>query len=346
MEKREIIIDGSLGEGGGQVLRTSISLSAITGTPVRIENIRAGRRKPGLMRQHLTSIKAAAEICGAKTEGLELRSNEISFVPGKIKGGEYRFDIGSAGGTVLVAQTIIPILSHAKTASTATIIGGTHNMWAPTFDYLDRAFLPLYNKMGGRVSAELMKHGFYPAGGGEISVTVEPTQNKHALDLQKRGDKIGANIVAVLANLKRDIANREIKAITHRMDIDKNKSEILHVDGPGPGNAVTVFMDYENVTEVFIGLGQHGVRAEAIANAVVSEARDYFTSDAAVGPHLADQLLLPMALLKGGSFTTSEITEHTRTNIDIIKRFVDVDIKTEQIARKLWSVTVTNPEFS
>jgi RNA 3'-terminal phosphate cyclase (ATP) len=346
MEKREIIIDGSFGEGGGQVLRTSISLSAITGTPVRIENIRAGRKKPGLMRQHLTSIKAAAEICGAKTKGLELRSNEISFVPGEVEGGDYRFDIGSAGGTVLVAQTIIPILSHAKTPSTVTIIGGTHNMWAPTYDYLHRAFLPLFNRMGGCVSAELIKHGFYPAGGGEINLAVKPTRDKHVLDLQERGEKTCANIVAVLANLKRDIANREIKAITHRMDIEKDQSEILHVDGPGPGNVVSVFMDYENVTEVFIGLGQHGVRAESIANAVVSEAREYFTSDAAVGPHLADQLLLPMVLMKGGKFTTSEITEHTRTNIDIIKRFIDIDIITEQIARKLWGVTVTNPEFS
>ncbi len=248
MEKRIINIDGSFGEGGGQVLRTSISLSAITGVPVRIDNIRAGRRKPGLMRQHLTSIKAAAEICGAKTEGLELRSDAISFVPGEIEGGDYRFDIGSAGGTVLVAQTIIPILSHAKTASTATILGGTHNMWAPTFDYLERAFLPQYNKMGGRVSAELLKYGFVPAGGGEIALSVQPITEKRALDLQERGEKTGANIVAVLSNLKRDIANREIKTITNRMDIDKSASEILHVDGPGPGNAVSVFMDYENVT--------------------------------------------------------------------------------------------------
>ncbi|MCF6220046.1 MAG: RNA 3'-terminal phosphate cyclase [Robiginitomaculum sp.] len=343
MEKREISIDGSFGEGGGQVLRTSISLSAITGVPVRIDNIRAGRRKPGLMRQHLTSIKAAAEICGAKVEGLELRSDAISFEPGEILGGDYRFDIGSAGGTVLVAQTIIPILSHAKTASTATIIGGTHNMWAPTFDYLERAFLPQYNKMGGRVSAELIKYGFVPAGGGEIALSVRPTTEKRALDLQERGEKTGANIVAVLANLKRDIANREIKAITKRMDIDKSASEILHVESPGPGNAVSVFMDYENVTEVFIGLGQHGVRAEAVAGLVVDEARGYFTSEAAVGPHLADQLLLPMALMKGGVFTTTEITEHTRTNINIIKRFVDVDFKTEQIARKIWRVKISNP---
>ncbi len=342
-----VIIDGSFGEGGGQVLRTSISLSAITGTPVRIDNIRAGRKKPGLMRQHLTSIKAAAEICGAKTEGLELRSDAISFVPGAIEGGDYRFDIGSAGGTVLVAQTIIPILSHAKTASTATVIGGTHNMWAPTFDYLERAFLPQYNKMGGRVSAELLKYGFVPAGGGEIVLAVKPTQDKRALDLRTRGDRVDASIIAVLANLKHDIATREIKTITKRMDIDKSASEILHVDGPGPGNAVSLFLEYENLTEVFIGIGQQGVRAETIASRLAEEARRYTLSQdgagqdyTAVGEHLADQLLLPMALYGGGAFTTTNITEHTRTNMDIIKRFLDVDIKTTQLGRKCWLVEV------
>ncbi len=340
MEKRIINIDGSFGEGGGQVLRTSISLSAITGAPVRIENIRAGRKKPGLMRQHLTSIKAAAEICGAKVEGLELRSDAISFEPGPIEAGDYRFDIGSAGGTVLVAQTIIPILSHAKAPSTATILGGTHNMWAPTFDYLERAFLPQYNKMGGRASAELKKYGFYPAGGGEIMLAVKPTTRKRALDLTVRGEKTAANIVVVLANLKRDIANREIKTITKRMDVDRSHAEILHVDGPGPGNVVSVFMDYDNITEVFIGLGQHGIRAETVANSVVDAARNYILSQAAVGPHLADQLLLPLALSAGGVFTTSDITRHTNTNIEIIKHFLDARIHTKQLARKLWEVSI------
>lgn len=343
MEKREIIIDGSEGEGGGQVLRTSISLSAITGTPVRIENIRAGRKKPGLMRQHLTSIKAAAEICNAKTQGLELGAEAVNFAPSAIEGGDYRFEIGSAGGTCLVAQTIIPILSHAKTASAVSITGGTHNLWAPTFDYLDRAFLPLFNQMGGRAHIELVRHGFYPAGGGEIIVSVEPSTEKHALTLTKRGEKIGADIVAVLANLKRDIANREVKSIAHRMNMDKSQAEILHVDGPGPGNVVTLAIEYENVTEIFVGLGQHGVRAEAVGNGVVDKAREYCTSAAAVDTHMADQLLLPMALFGGGVFTTSDITEHTRTNIEIIKKFLDVEIQTKQLERKLWEVTVSLP---
>ncbi|MBL4854148.1 MAG: RNA 3'-terminal phosphate cyclase [Robiginitomaculum sp.] len=345
MNKRIISIDGSEGEGGGQVLRTSISLSAITGIPVRIDNIRAGRRKPGLMRQHLTSIKAAAEICSAKTESLVLGAEEISFAPNTIEGGDYRFEIGSAGGTCLVAQTIIPILSHAKTASKVSITGGTHNLWAPTFDYLDRAFLPLFNQMGGQANIELVRHGFYPAGGGEITVSVKPSNETRALALTKRGEKTGASIVIVLANLKRDIANREIKSIMQRMNMDKSQAKILQVDGPGPGNVVTLAIEYENVTEIFVGLGQHGVRAEAVGNGVVDEARKYFTSDAAVDAYMADQLLLPMALFGGGVFTTSDITKHTRTNIEIIKRFLDVEIQTGQLERKLWEVTVSLPDY-
>jgi len=170
MTKREIIIDGSEGEGGGQVLRTSLSLSAITGKPVRIENVRGKRKKPGLFRQHLTAFKAAAEICDATMEGAELGSPEIAFNPGEIKGGDYDFSIGSAGATNLVAQTILPILAHAPTESTIKITGGTHNHWAPTFDFLDQAFLPQFRKMGGRASLELGAYGFYPAGGGSITM--------------------------------------------------------------------------------------------------------------------------------------------------------------------------------
>ena len=291
-------------------------------------------------------MRAVGRFCAHLLAWLRLRGRLCGlkiFAAGAIEGGDYRFDIGSAGGTVLVAQTIIPILSHAKTASTATITGGTHNMWAPTFDYLERAFLPLYNRMGGLVSAHLVKYGFVPAGGGEIVLSVKPTQDKRALDLQARGDKVDASILAVLANLKRDIASREIKTITKRMDIEKSASEILHVESPGSGNAVSVFLDYENLTEVFTGLGQHGVRAETVASRLVDEARQYFTSDAAVGEHLADQLLLPMALFGGGVFTTTNISLHTRTNADIVQRFLDVDIKFNQLERKHWLIRVTLP---
>jgi RNA 3'-terminal phosphate cyclase (ATP) len=347
MSPNEIIIDGSEGEGGGQVLRTSLSLSAITGKPVRIENVRGRRKKPGLFRQHLTAFKAAAEICDARMEGAELGSPEIAFHPGKIKGGDYEFSIGSAGATNLVAQTLLPILAHAETDSTVRITGGTHNQWAPTFDFLDQAFLPQFRKMGGRASTELEAYGFYPAGGGAIRMAVKPTLETHALELTDRGERTGESVVAVIANLKASIANRELKTVLKALNLKPEQGEIIHADGPGPGNAVTLFLAHENVTEVFIGLGEHGVRAEAVAKKVAGQAQSYIPAKdssgqirTAVGEHLADQLLLPMALFGGGVFTTTDITQHTRTNIDIIKRFLDAEIKLTQIGRKCWKIEV------
>jgi len=337
---REIIIDGSEGEGGGQVLRTSLSLSAITGKPVRIENVRGRRKKPGLFRQHLTAFKAAAEICDAQMEGADLGSSEIAFHPNEIKGGDYKFAIGSAGATNLVAQTVLPILAYADKPSSVSITGGTHNLWAPTFDFLDQAFLPQFREMGGRASVELNSHGFYPAGGGSITLSIKPSGEPKRLELVKRGERVSERAEVVLSNLKRDIGNRELKTLLHKMNLKPEQGEITHVDGPGPGNVVSLFLEYENLTEVFVNLGQHGVRAEAVANQIVQDSRDYLISDAAIGEHLADQLLLPMALLGGGVFTTTEISQHTRTNIDIIRLFLDVNIKLTQNGRKCWTVEV------
>lgn len=351
MANREIIIDGSEGEGGGQVLRTSLSLSAITGKPVRIENVRGRRKKPGLFRQHLTAFKAAAEICDATMDGANLGSSEIAFHPGKIKGGDYEFAIGSAGATNLVAQAILPILAHADTPSNVKISGGTHNQWAPTFDFLDQSFLPQFRKMGGRASAELEAYGFYPAGGGAIRMAVQPTLETHPLSLNDRGARIGETVVAVVANLKSDIANRELETLLTAFNLTSDRGEIIHADGPGPGNVVTLFLEHENVTEVFIGLGEHGVRAESVAKKVVHQAQKYILSydstgqiRTAIGEHFADQLLLPMALFGGGVFTTTDISQHTRTNIDIIKRFLDVEIKITQLGRKCWKIEVVKSD--
>lgn len=314
---------------------------------MRIENVRGRRKKPGLFRQHLTAFKAAAEICGARVEGAELKSSEIAFYPGAIKGGDYRFDIGTAGATNLVAQTVLPILVHADTESTVTITGGTHNQWAPTFDFLDQAFLPQFRKMGGRATAEINAYGFNPAGGGSVTLRVKPTEETHRLELIERGKRIGTRAEVLVANLKRNIAERELKTVLGTLNLAPEQGEIKHVDGPGPGNALTLFVEHANVTEVFIGLGQHGVKAEAIGKQVAQQVQDYLSvRDAsgvapAVGEHLADQLLLPMALFKGGVFTTTDITQHTRTNTDIIKRFLDVDISLTQTGRKCWTVEVT-----
>ena len=280
-------------------------------------------------------------------EGAELGSSEIAFYPGDIKGGEYNFAIGSAGATKLVAQTILPILAHADKESVVTISGGTHNLWAPTFDFLDQAFLPQFRKMGGRASVELDAYGFYPAGGGAITLSVKPNGPPQRLELIDRGQRVSERVVAVVANLKRDIASRELRTILHALNLKPEQGEIIHAESPGPGNSVTLFLEHENVTEVFVGLGQHGVRAESVGKNVAQQAQKYLPAKSAkgdirtaVGEHIADQLLLPMALLGGGVFTTTDITQHTHTNIEIIRRFLGVDIKLTQDGRKCWSVEV------
>ncbi len=340
MTEREIIIDGSEGEGGGQVIRTSLSLSAITGKPLRIENVRGKRKKPGLFRQHLTALRAAAEICDAEVSGDSLKSSEFSFCPGQIKAGDYDFAIGSAGATTLVAQTTLPILSFADGPSTVTISGGTHNIWAPTFDYLDQAFLPQFRKMGGRAKAEIEAYGFNPAGGGRIRLDIDPVTTPERLELNSRGDKRAEQVTALVANLKDSIGKREVKTLLRGLNLHPEQGEVISVESAGPGNCVTLALPFEHVTELIIGIGQHGVRAESLAKHMVKEAQGFLKTEAAVGPHLADQLILPMALLAGGEFTTNEITQHTRTNIEIIQRFLDVEITLEQTDRKCWRITV------
>ena len=201
--------------------------------------------------------------------------------------------------------------------------------------------------MGGRASAELEAYGFYPAGGGAIRLAIKPTTETHALSLEDRGERTGEKVVAVVANLSGGIADRELKTLLKAMNLKPEQGEIIHAEGPGPGNAVTLFLEHENVTEVFIGLGEHGIRTEAVAKKVAQQAQKYLPAkdgsgqiSTAVGEHLADQLLLPMALFSGGVFTTTDISQHTRTNIDIIKRFLDVEVKMTQLGRKCWKIEV------
>jgi RNA 3'-terminal phosphate cyclase (ATP) len=316
-----IEIDGSKGEGGGQMLRSSLSLSICTQQPFRITNIRANRDKPGLLRQHLTAVKAAGEICDGELVGAEIGSRELTFKPGRLKGGNYSFAIGTAGSSTLVLQTVLPPLLTAAEPSIVRITGGTHNRGSPPFDFLQRAFLPLIARMGAKVELELRSYGFYPRGGGEIVARIAPSALS-ALTLSTRGDRVRAYAEAYVAALPINIAQRELEVIGHRLNWSQEQLFLRGLSNDmGPGNAVTITVEHEHVTEVFTGFGERGVRAEAVAAGAVDEARRYIASTAAVGEHLADQLLLPMALGQGGSFTTTVVTEHLRSNASIIETF-------------------------
>ena len=317
-------IDGSRGEGGGQILRTSLALSMITGTPIRIVNIRARRAKPGLMRQHLTAVQAAAAVSKARVEGAAVGSREIVFTPSAVTSGNYRFSIGTAGSTTLILQTVLPALILASGPTRLTLEGGTHNPLAPPFEFLDRAFLPLLQRMGPTVGVQLNRAGFYPAGGGSLSVTVNPVEKLQGLDLLERGEIQNRRATVLLANLPGHIAEREVRKLGELTSWDPLSFEIRHVDSAGPGNAILLELESENVTEVFTAFGEVGVSAEAVAEKAVHEMRDYLKAEVPVGEHLADQLLLPLALAGSGSYRTLPLSLHAQTQVELIPEFLGV----------------------
>jgi len=325
-----IEIDGSEGEGGGQILRSALSLSMCTDQAFRLKNIRAKREKPGLMRQHLTALQAAAAVCSASVTGAEVGSTEITFRPGKVKPGDYQFAIGTAGSTTLVLQTVLPALLTASTPSTIRITGGTHNKACPPVDFLQRTYLPLVERMGPKVQLDLVRHGFYPRGGGEILARVTPSPQLSAITLKERGVRKGGYAEAYISGIPMHVASRELEIVGKMMNWSGENLHIRGLSGEfGPGNALTITVEHEHITEVFTGFGEKGVSAESVAKRAVDAARSYLVSEAVVGRHLADQLLLPMALAGGGEFVTMPVTQHFESHVAILKAFLSRKVVTE-----------------
>ena len=326
-----LVIDGSQGEGGGQVLRTSLALSMVTGRPFRIDGIRAGRANSGLLRQHLTGVRAAAEICGATVQGAELGSKQLTFEPSEVRAGDYQFLIGTAGSTTLVLQTIVPALLTAKGSSMLVVEGGTHNPAAPPFDFLERVFVPLINRMGPRVSAVLKRHGFFPAGGGSMRVEIDPVKRLQPLELLTRGEIRRRTCRVLLSNLPRVIAEREWKAVASGLNWPNDCLDVPDLPrGHGPGNVVMLELESDSLTEVFTAFGRRQASSEQVADEAVTQVREYLKSGAPVGEYLGDQLLLPLALAGRGSFMATRLTRHATTNIDVIRQFVNVTIESKQ----------------
>jgi RNA 3'-terminal phosphate cyclase (ATP) len=326
-----IRIDGSLGEGGGQMLRSALSLSLATGKAFRIENIRAKRERSGLLRQHLTGVLAASEIGSAQVEGAILGSKTLTFIPGSVRSGTYHFAVGTAGSATLVFQTILPALMTASGPSEITIEGGTHNMQAPSFDFLEKVFLPLIRTLGPKVEVQLKRYGFYPAGGGSFFAKIEPCQTLKPMQLVNRGEITRKTASAIVANLPRNIAQRELNTVADLLNWDSQSMNIIETKNSiGPGNIVFVEVVSTGLTEVFSGFGKIGKSAESVASDACESARSYLASGAAVGEHLADQLLLPLALAGGGSFTAEKLNRHARTNIDVIAKFLRAEFEAKQ----------------
>lgn len=334
------VIDGSQGEGGGQIFRSSLTLSMCLQKPVHIKNIRAGRRKPGLLRQHLACLRAGRDICGAEISGDELGAMEVVFKPGRVRPGEYRFAIGSAGSTSLVFQTILLPLLLCDGASEVCLEGGTHNPNAPSFDFIDRAFLPLISKMGYRAETELERFGFYPAGGGRWRARIQPVQQLKSLDLPDRGAVLQQEALVTSSHIPAHIAERELQKIRDKCHWPEQSLHRRQVESAGPGNIVSLRVVSEQVAEVIEAVGEKQLTAERVAGRAVKALNQYLAADVPVGEHLADQLVLPMVLGKGGHFRTQQPSQHLLTNIDVIHQFTDIQVKLEQQSDLTWTVSV------
>ena len=304
-------IDGSLGEGGGQILRTALTLAAVLQKPVKIANIRAGRPQPGLKRQHLTAIRALAKITDAEVAGANEGSQIVEFAPEKIRSGTFTFDIGSAGATMLVFQAVLPVLLSAEKESRLKLIGGTHVPFAPTFDYVKRVFLPA---LGVRVEIEMKRAGYYPKGGGVVEALVEP-HDLAGIKLNLGGKKEPAKAVITTSNLPEDVARRERQAlITEGIE----NVEIERVAADSPGNAILVYSGSIGSSN----LGKIGYKAESVARDCLGAFAKYRANDSNVDPHLADQLLIYKYLAKSNvELRACETTRHYITNESVIKLF-------------------------
>jgi RNA 3'-terminal phosphate cyclase (ATP) len=331
-----IHIDGSFGEGGGQILRTSLTLSAVTGQPFRIENIRKNRSRPGLMSQHLTCVNAAATVCNAEVSEVRKGSTELLFQPGLIRSGRFGFDVKTSGSAFLVFQTLFPILSFASGESELDLFGGTHNPKAPPFEYMERVYLPAVADLGLKGSVSLVRHGFFPRGGGIVRSSIFPRREGGILRMLERGSLKEMRPVVLIADLDREIAMREARVLGRELKRSSLPAEIRKTpSGEGPGNAILLEARYSQARCLFSAFGRKGRRAETVAREAVEAWQAFHRLEVPVQSELADQLLLPMALAGTASFVTGPLTNHARTNLHVIEAFLPerITVKKESSGR-------------
>jgi len=328
-----IEIDGSYGEGGGQILRTALAFSSILKVPIRVKNIRASRKKLGLGNQHLVALNALARISGATIEGNKIGSQTLTFIPQEIHSGDYDFKIETAGSITLLLQRILLPLCLTQGNSTLTLAGGTHVPWSPPFDYFSGILLPALESMGVSADALIEKWGFYPRGGGQVRLRISPVGGLKPLSLVERGPMKKIRGVSAIFNLPKHVAERQrgqaLKRIRRELNIDPEFSILFDAPSIGQGSFLFLFAEYERILAGFSSLGARGKPAEKVADEAVDSLKNYVESDGCVDPHLSDQLVPFMALAKGNSsFTTTRMTDHLFTNLWVVGHFMGTKIQT------------------
>jgi RNA 3'-phosphate cyclase len=326
-----IQIDGSYGEGGGQILRTALGLSAILRKPFSLFHIRSKRKNPGLQAQHLAAVEALARITEAQTEGVRFGSQRIVFIPQKILPGEYQFEVRTAGSITLLLQAIFLPLCFSNGISSVTLIGGTHVQWSPSFHYFSEVFLPTLEGLGVSAVANIEKWGFFPKGGGRIQLKINPIQELRPISLVDRGSLKKIRGISAISNLPRHVADRQkeqaLRRIQRELQIGGEIAILDNVHSNGPGSFLFLLAEYQRVLAGFSSIGVRGKPAEKVADEAVDSLKDYLESDGCTDPYLTDQLAPFMALAKrNSSITTVRITDHLLTNLWVIQHFLDVTV--------------------
>ena len=326
-------IDGSYGEGGGQLLRTAVALAAVTGREIAIRNIRAKRDKPGLAPQHLAAVRAVAALCEAQVDGLELRSQALQFTPRALSGGEHRFDVGTAGCVTLVLQALLPAMVASARSVSVTVTGGTDVRQAPSIGYFANILLPLLERMGVDAQLEVVRRGYYPRGGGEVRVRLAPCTLR-PIALEEPGALIAIEGHAHVANLPEHIATRMRDAALEYLAAVPGPAPRIGVEildsmqAMGKGGAIVVWARTERTVLGAGRVAEFGVRAEALGAAVGEELVNDLTAGATADLHASDQLLVYLALARGGSYLTRSLTTHAQTAIWLIEQFLPVRFAT------------------
>ena len=336
-----IEIDGRMGEGGGQVLRAALALSMATGRPLSLTNIRAGRPKPGLKRQHLACVKAAGEICGAGVEGAVLNSQALSFRPGPVRAGEYSFDIGGGGSCTLVLQAVLPPLLTASGPSRISVRGGTHVPMAPVYEYFQKSLLPWLERLGPGLSSRLYRSGFMQMGGGLMEVEMRPVPKLCPLD---EAEPIEVESISGLIRshgLDESIGQREAGILRKLRDLGSLSVENHPAGDCGPGNVVILELASAKGLTLTSGIGRPGLAAEKVAHQAINRALQFLGAHVPVDAHLADQLIVPLALAGGGRFLTEKPTLHTLTVMELLPLFIDLKAEALEAGPKSWLIEIS-----